>query len=92
LAFGTFLLYPPPGVAPRRFATIPEGLGFQDASKTVPYCVGDWRFGVIGRMAVFEERALAATPGQEITYTAATPGSGGRVVFRARPTGRRLLN
>ena len=26
-------------------------------------------------------RALAATPGQEITYTAATPGSGARIVF-----------
>jgi hypothetical protein len=29
-------------------------------------------------------RALAATPGQEVTYTAATPGSGPRLVF-ARP-------
>jgi hypothetical protein len=26
-------------------------------------------------------RALAATPGQEVTYTAATPGSGGRLTF-----------
>jgi DNA-binding beta-propeller fold protein YncE len=26
-------------------------------------------------------RALAATPGQEVTYTAATPGSGGRIAF-----------
>ena len=26
-------------------------------------------------------RALAATPGQEVTYTAATPGSGSRLVF-----------
>jgi hypothetical protein len=29
-------------------------------------------------------RAFAATPGQEVTYTAATPGSGPRLVF-ARP-------
>ncbi len=29
-------------------------------------------------------RALATTPGQEVTYTAATPGSGSRLVF-ARP-------
>jgi hypothetical protein len=27
-------------------------------------------------------RALAATPGQEVTYTAATPGSGARLAFR----------
>lgn len=27
-------------------------------------------------------RALAASPGQEVTYTAATPGSGSRVAFR----------
>ena len=26
-------------------------------------------------------RTLAATPGQEVTYTAATPGSGSRVAF-----------
>jgi hypothetical protein len=26
-------------------------------------------------------RALAGTPGQEVTYTAATPGSGHRIVF-----------
>jgi len=26
-------------------------------------------------------RAFAATPGQEITYTAATPGSGPRIAF-----------
>ena len=26
-------------------------------------------------------RALAATPGQEVTYTAATPGSGARLAF-----------
>ncbi len=29
-------------------------------------------------------RALAATPGQEVTYTAATPGSGARLVFSRR--------
>ena len=26
-------------------------------------------------------RSLAATPGQEVTYTAATPGSGSRIAF-----------
>jgi DNA-binding beta-propeller fold protein YncE len=30
-------------------------------------------------------RALAATPGQEITYTAATPGSGQRIAFAHHP-------
>ncbi len=34
-------------------------------------------------------RALAATPGQEITYTAATPGSGQRVAFARHPGPRR---
>jgi DNA-binding beta-propeller fold protein YncE len=29
-------------------------------------------------------RALAATPGQEVTYTAATPGSGARIAFNQR--------
>jgi hypothetical protein len=33
-------------------------------------------------------RALAATPGQEITYTAATPGSGPRLAFAHHPTPR----
>ena len=31
-------------------------------------------------------RALAATPGQEITYTAATPGSGPRIAFSHPPS------
>lgn len=31
-------------------------------------------------------RDLAATPGQEVTYTAATPGSGSRMVFSRRST------
>jgi DNA-binding beta-propeller fold protein YncE len=30
-------------------------------------------------------RALAATPGQEVTYTAATPGSGPRIAFSHHP-------
>jgi len=33
-------------------------------------------------------RALAATPGQEITYTAATPGSGPRLAFAHHPAPR----
>ncbi len=33
-------------------------------------------------------RALAATPGQEITYTAATPGSGARLAFTEIPVVR----
>jgi len=33
-------------------------------------------------------RALAATPGQEVTYTAATPGSGARLAFSRYPTRR----
>src|SRR5579872_5817499 len=33
------------------------------------------------RVADADLRALASTPGQEVTYTAATPGSGMRVVF-----------
>ncbi len=33
-------------------------------------------------------RGLAATPGQEVTYTAATPGSGTRLVFNAPPEHR----
>jgi hypothetical protein len=33
-------------------------------------------------------RALAATPGQEITYTAATPGSGPRIAFAHHPVRR----
>lgn len=35
-------------------------------------------------------RALAATPGQEVTYTAATPGSGARVAFSHIPPRRRV--
>ncbi len=34
-------------------------------------------------------RALAATPGQEVTYTAATPGSGSRVAFNSIRQGQR---
>jgi hypothetical protein len=34
-------------------------------------------------------RALAATPGQEVTYTAATPGSGARIAFRYASAGKR---
>ncbi len=33
------------------------------------------------RISDAELRALAATPGEEVTYTAATPGSGSRVAF-----------
>ena len=33
-------------------------------------------------------RALAATQGQEVTYTAATPGSGARIAFSRYPTRR----
>jgi YVTN family beta-propeller protein len=33
-------------------------------------------------------RALAATPGQEVTYTAATPGSGARIAFSHHPARR----
>jgi hypothetical protein len=33
-------------------------------------------------------RALAATPGQEVTYTAATPGSGQRLAFAHHPARR----
>jgi hypothetical protein len=35
-------------------------------------------------------RALAAAPGQEVTYTAATPGSGWRIAFSQLPPVRRL--
>ena len=34
-------------------------------------------------------RALAATPGQEVTYTAVTPGSGPRIAFAHYPVPRR---
>jgi DNA-binding beta-propeller fold protein YncE len=34
-------------------------------------------------------RTLAATPGQEVTYTAATPGSGSRVAFNSIQQGQR---
>jgi hypothetical protein len=34
-------------------------------------------------------RALAATPGQEVTYTAATPGAGPRLAFARHPSVRR---
>jgi hypothetical protein len=33
-------------------------------------------------------RALAATPGQEVTYTATTPGSGARIAFSHHPVRR----
>ena len=35
-------------------------------------------------------RALAATPGQEVTYTATTPGSGARIAFRSVIVPRRV--
>ncbi len=35
----------------------------------------------LGRISDAALRALAATPGQEVTYTAATPGSGRRLAF-----------
>ena len=34
-------------------------------------------------------RALAATPGQEVTYTAVTPGSGSRIAFSHVLEGKR---
>jgi hypothetical protein len=36
-------------------------------------------------------RALAATPGQEVTYTATTPGSGARLAFAHHPARRRPI-
>jgi hypothetical protein len=54
------------------------------------YCIGilanspnDPGFAVNGTAPISDAtlRALAATPGEEITYTAATPGSGPRIAF-----------
>lgn len=66
-------------VAPRDLEKVWQNfLGAPGGTPVAPYFIPDDGSAPLPDAAI---RAFATTPGQEVTYTAATPGSGSRIAF-----------